>query len=150
MGASGTSGSEAEMGVQRGGYGGGGGAGSASGAAGSSGTVGGVGEIGATRVLVQRESFAELEFDLIGVDISFANAIRRILLAEVSTLPSPTPPLPGTNCGHREHLGPRPCCISCIPGGWHILEVPVGFDTPHLPKWSDTPYVPWTSSPMGL
>lgn len=37
-----------------------------------------------TRVEIVDRSKDELEFDLVGVDASFANALRRILLSEVS------------------------------------------------------------------
>ena len=40
------------------------------------------------RVDVVSCSFEELEFDLVGVDAAIANAIRRVLIAEVRVLVS--------------------------------------------------------------
>lgn len=43
------------------------------------------------RAEVIRLSEDDIEFDLIGIDASIANAFRRILIAEVSSLASTTP-----------------------------------------------------------
>jgi DNA-directed RNA polymerase I and III subunit RPAC1 len=38
------------------------------------------------RILEQNENDTELVFEMIGVDVSLANALRRIMIAEVPTL----------------------------------------------------------------
>lgn len=38
------------------------------------------------KINVLKSTFDHLEFDMVGVDASIANAIRRILLAEVSSM----------------------------------------------------------------
>ena len=57
-------------------------------------------------VSVQRLTPSTIEFDLVGVDASIANALRRVMIAEVSRPGSDHRPLltPGPHHGHRPNL----------------------------------------------
>ena len=65
------------------------------------------------RVQLNWLSPTALEFDLVGVDASVANAIRRIVIAEVRSLSPPPPPPPPTAASRNE---PRSRSSAPLPG----------------------------------